>query len=204
MTTLYLASTSPARLKIMNDIGLSPVIVEPTVDEELEVRNMTEAKTAPSVSLHLARLKAESVLGPEVDGIVIGGDSVFEFDGQLYGKPLHPDIARERWRKMRGNQGVLYSGLWLIDHRGGVHHKSNGSVSHAVVHFSDTISNAEIDAYVQTGEPLNVAGAFTLDSKGAAFIDKVEGDPHAVVGLSAAVLRSELLALGHPYHEFWS
>jgi len=204
MTTLYLASTSPARLKIMNDIGLSPVVVEPSVDEELQVHNMTESKTGQSVSLHLARLKAESVLGPDIDGIVIGGDSVFDFGGALYGKPLHPEVARERWQKMRGHHGTLYSGLWLIDHRGGVHHKSNGSVSQAVIHFSNTISNAEIDAYVATGEPLNVAGAFTLDSKGAAFIEKVEGDPYAVVGLSAAVLRNELLALGHSYHEFWN
>jgi septum formation protein len=203
MPKLYLASTSPARQKILEDIGLSFTVLTPTVDEEHAVREMREPPTAEAVALHLAKLKAESVLSPEIDGLILGGDSVFDFGGGLLGKPLHADIARERWLKMRGNQGILYSGLWVIDHTGGMHHKATGGTSHAIIHFSDSISNAEIDAYVETGEPLKVAGAFTLDSKGAAFIDKVEGDPYAVIGLSAATLRTLVLSLGYSYHEFW-
>jgi septum formation protein len=203
MTTLYLASTSPARHKILKDIGLTAEILTPTVDEEQAVRDMAKPFTSEDVALHLARLKAESVLSPDVDGVVIGGDSVFDFGGHMYGKPLDPDIARERWHTMRGNRGTLHSGLWLIDNSGGQQHKSMGMVSSALVTFCDNISDAEIDAYVATGEPLNVAGAFTLDSRGSAFIQSIEGDPYAVVGLSAYALRTGLLALGLGYHQLW-
>jgi len=204
MPQLYLASTSPARRQILEDIGLSATIVTPNVDEEAVVHNMVGDTSAPAVALYLAKLKAQSVLSPDIDGIVIGGDSVFDFAGKSYGKPLTAEAATERWRAMRGHAGTLYSGLWLIDHTGGAHHGSNGLVSHAKVHFSDTISNAEIDAYVATGEPLNVAGAFTLDGRGAAFIDHVEGDPYAVVGMSATALRTLILSLGHDYYPLWN
>jgi septum formation protein len=204
MPTLYLASTSPARRQILHDIGLSATVLTPDVDEEAVVAEMVGDQSASAVALHLAKLKAQSVLGPNIDGIVIGGDSVFEYAGTNYGKPLTPEVATERWKMMRGKSGTLYSGLWLIDHSGGVHHGSNGLVSHATVHFSDTISDQEIDAYVATGEPLNVAGAFTLDGRGAAFIDHVEGDPYAVIGMSATALRTLIHSLGHAYHQFWS
>jgi septum formation protein len=203
MPRLYLASTSPARRKILSDIGLTAHILTPSVDEEKAVLEMTQPRTPEAVALHLARLKAESVLSPDVDGVVIGGDSVFDFRGEMYGKPLEPDIARQRWHAMRGNRGTLHSGIWLIDHTGGAQHKSTGMVSSALITFCQNISNPEIDAYIATGEPLNVAGAFTLDSLGAAFIERIDGDPYAVVGLSAYALRTGLLALGHGYHQLW-
>lgn len=203
MTHLYLASTSPARRKILADIGLTATLLTPDVDEEKVQAEMPGDPSAQDIALHLARLKAQSVLSPDVDGIVIGGDSVFELDGMPYGKPLEPEVARERWHAMRGNRGTLYSGLWLIDHTNGVHHGSNGLVSHATIHFSATMSDQEIDAYVATGEPLTVAGAFTLDGRGAAFIDHIEGDPWAIVGMSVSALRTLILSLGHDYHPLW-
>jgi len=203
MTTLYLASTSPARAKILSDIGLKATPLTPTVDEDAAVWAMTGEKTAPAVALHLARLKAESALGPEIDGLVIGGDSVFDFDGELLGKPHHADVAAARWRKMRGNTGTLHSGLWVIDHTGGTLRGSAGRVSHAEISFSADVSDAEIDSYVATGEPLKVAGAFTLDGRGAAFIEQVGGDPWAVVGMSASALRALIRELGHDYHTLW-
>lgn len=204
MTQLYLASTSPARKKILTDIGLDPAVLAPHLDEEHAVQDMPDPKTAENVALHLARLKAESALGPEVDGLVIGGDSVFDLKGTLYGKPHTPEVARARWQKMVGNQGTLYSGLWLIDHSGGSTRGATGMVSKATLTFASDITAEDIDAYVHTGEPLSVAGAFTLDGRGAAFIESIDGDPHAVVGLSAFALRRLVQELGHPYTGLWT
>lgn len=203
MPTLYLASTSPARRQILQDLGLQAVVLAPDVDEELAVAEMTDEPTPERVALHLARLKAESVLDPSIDGLVIGGDSVFWFEGQNYGKPLQPEIAKQRWQAMVGKSGTLFSGLWVIDHSGGEVVSAAGEVSHASVHFADSIDEHDIDAYVATGEPLQVAGAFTLDAKGGAFIDRVEGDPHAVVGMSGASLRRLITSLGHRYSDLW-
>ena len=203
MPTLYLASTSPARQQILQDLGLQAIILRPDVDEELAVAEMTDERTPEAIALHLARLKAESVLDPSIDGLVIGGDSVFHFEGQNYGKPLVPEVAKQRWRGMVGKSGTLFSGLWVIDHTGGSVVGSAGDVSHASVHFAPSIDERDIDAYVATGEPLQVAGAFTLDARGGAFIDRVEGDPHAVVGMSGASLRRLINSLGHRYSELW-
>jgi septum formation protein len=203
MTTLYLASTSPARKKILEDLGLSATVLRPDLDEERAVAEMDHAKTPENIALHLARLKAESALGPGISGIVIGGDSVFHFQGENFGKPHVPEVAKARWLNMVGQQGTLYSGLWLIDCRDGEIVDSAGEVSHATLHFSPTITADEIDAYVATGEPLSVAGAFTLDGRGGALIDRVEGDPHAVVGMSGASLRRLIISLGHSYHALW-
>lgn len=203
MTSLFLASTSPARKKILEDLGLHATVLRPDLDEELAVTTMEQAKTPENIALYLARLKAESAVGPEISGLIIGGDSVFHFRGENYGKPHTPEVARARWLDMVGQQGTLYSGLWLIDCRDGVSVASTGEVSHATLHFSPGITPDEIDAYVATGEPLRVAGAFTLDGRGGALIDRVEGDPHAVVGMSGASLRRLILSLGHSYHELW-
>ena len=204
MTALYLASTSPARRKILSAIGLTAELLTPDVDEEQATKEMSGDKSAPGVALHLAKLKAESVLSPSVAGLVIGGDSVFEFQDELFGKPHEPEVARARWRAMRGQSGVLHSGLWVIDHTNGVHQGGRGVVASATLHFSATVTDDEIEAYVASGEPLKVAGAFTLDGLGAAFIDRVEGDPYAVVGMSASALRSLILELGHDYHALWN
>jgi septum formation protein len=199
---LYLASTSPARLATLRAAGVEPVLISPGVDEEATAAAAGPLDGPGLVSL-LAQAKAEAVVGPNLDGIILGGDSAFELDGQLYGKPHRPEVARERWLAQRGRTGLLHSGHWLIDHRGGTVNAALGGVSTASVTFAD-VSEQEIDAYIATGEPLHVAGAFTIDSLGAAFITRVEGDPHAVVGLSVSLLRGLLLEWDIPWPTLWN
>lgn len=154
----------------------------------------------------LARVKAEAVVdrfGAELEGLVLGGDSAFVIDGVIHGKPHDPGVARERWLRQRGRTGVLYSGHWLIDHRDGSSREAVGVVTHAEVTFAD-ITDAEIDAYIATGEPLAVAGAFTIDSRGGPFIESINGDPHTVVGLSLPALRRLVRSLGVEWTELWN
>ena len=210
---LYLASTSPARLATLRAVGVEPVLLASNVDEETAVAAAGELTPEETVLL-LARLKAEAVVGRTVDhgadghgpidGFILGGDSAFELDGVVYGKPHEPEVARERWLLQRGREGTLHSGHWLIDHRGGSVGGATGGVSSSTVRFASDISDEEIDAYVATGEPLKVAGAFTIDSLGAPFISEVRGDPHAVVGLSVALLRELLLEFGVRWHRLWN
>jgi septum formation protein len=205
---LYLASTSPARLATLRAAGIEPVLLSSGVDEEAAVA-AAGPLTAPEMVLLLARLKAEAVGGrladgEPIDGFVLGGDSAFELDGIAYGKPHLPAVARERWLAQRGREGLLHSGHWLIDHRGGTLNGAVGGVSTAAVRFAASITDAEIDAYIATGEPLEVAGAFTIDSLGGAFISEIRGDPHAVVGLSLALVRELLLGFDVSWPEFWN
>jgi septum formation protein len=205
---LYLASTSPARLATLRAAGIEPVLLSSGVDEEAAVAAAGPLTPEETVLL-LARLKAEAVVGrlvegEPIDGFILGGDSAFELDGRLYGKPHFAPVARARWLAQRGREGQLHSGHWLIDHRGGAVAGAAGGVSTATVVFASNISEEEIDAYVATGEPLEVAGAFTIDSLGAPFISEVRGDPHAVVGLSLAMLRQLLLQFEVPWPALWN
>ncbi|HEY4226622.1 MAG TPA: nucleoside triphosphate pyrophosphatase [Pseudolysinimonas sp.] len=206
---LYLASTSPARLATLRAVGIEPIAIPSKVDEEAAVAAAGPLSAADMVQL-LARLKAEAVVDPAFgapepfDGLVLGGDSAFEIDGEVHGKPHLPEVARQRWYAQRGRSGLLHSGHWLIDARGGVIGQAIGGVAEARVHFADDITDAEIDAYVATGEPLEVAGSFTIDSKGAGFIERIEGDPHAVVGLSVPLLRKLVRQLGVEWTDLWN
>jgi septum formation protein len=205
---LYLASTSPARLATLRAAGVEPVLLSSGVDEEALAAAAGPLDGPALVSL-LARAKAEAVVGSlvdghPIDGVIIGGDSAFELDGELFGKPHLPDVARTRWHAQRGRTGHLHSGHWLIDHRGGIAAGAVGGVSTATVTFAADITDEEIDAYIATGEPLQVAGAFTIDSLGSAFISRVEGDPHAVVGLSVSLVRELLLEFGIAWPSVWN
>lgn len=204
----YLASTSPARLMTLRNAGVEPILVPSHVDEDAVLAAAGPLSAAESVAV-LARAKAEAVVGSlidgePIDGIILGGDSLFELDGAVYGKPHRPEVALERWQAMRGATGQLHSGHWVIDHRGGQVRDARGGVSTASVTFADDIDDAELEAYIASGEPLQVAGAFTIDSLGSAYITSVEGDPHAVVGLSVSLTRSLLRELGIPWHLFWN
>jgi septum formation protein len=175
-------------------------IDEPAVVEEYG----GVALAASDVSLVLARRKAETVAAQVDDALVLGCDSVLELDGEVHGKPSGPDEAAERWRRMRGREGVLHTGHWLVDARtvagSGL---TAGAVASTVVHFAD-VTDGEIAAYVASGEPLAVAGAFTLDGLGGAFVEGVEGDPHAVVGVSLPLLRRLVADAGVSWTSLWN
>lgn len=199
---LYLASTSPARLMTLRAAGVEPELRSPGVDEDAVAA--AEGPLTPQEYVQLlARAKAEAVLASDLDGFVLGGDSAFEFDGVVYGKPHTVEAARERWRAQRGRTGVLHSGHWLIDHRDGEVRGAAGAVSSAAVTFAD-VGDDELEAYLRSGEPLQVAGAFTIDSLGAAFVTAVDGDPHTVVGVSIATVRELAGELGVPWTAFWN
>jgi septum formation protein len=199
---LYLASTSPARLTTLRAAGIEPIVIPSQVDEDAAVAAASPLTPTEMVQL-LARLKAEAVLGSEIDGFVLGCDSAFELDGEVYGKPHTPSVARERWELQRGREGELHSGHWLIDHRGGTVNGAVGAVSSTFVQFA-SVSHEEIDAYIATGEPLEVAGAFTIDSLGGAFISGIRGDAHSVVGVSVATVRELLLGFGVSWPTLWN
>jgi septum formation protein len=199
---LYLASTSPARLATLRATGVEPVVLPSHVDEEGAVAAAGPLTPTEMVQL-LGRLKAEAVVSPEIDGFILGCDSAFELDDRVYGKPHTPAVARERWILQRDREGQLHSGHWLIDHRGGKVNGAVGAVSSTFVRFAD-VTDAEIDAYIATGEPLEVAGAFTIDSLGAGYITEIRGDAHAVVGVSVATLRTLLAGYGVAWHELWN
>ncbi|CAN1493558.1 Maf Nucleotide-binding protein implicated in inhibition of septum formation [Microbacteriaceae bacterium] len=207
MTRLVLASSSPARLALLRSAGIEPEIVLPETDEpalaaqaKLENPNLSAQEL---VGL-LAKAKAESVLHDlsTRGALILGGDSALEFQGEILGKPHEPEVALERWAKLSGNVGVLHSGHYLIDNRDPANPVGAQMVSSTKVFFSK-LSNQEIADYVATGEPLKVAGAFTIDGLGGAFIDRIEGDSHTVVGLSLKVLRELAAGFGVHYPSFW-
>lgn len=205
---LYLASTSPARLALLRSSGIEPVVVPSWVDEPASVARAEEetgaALDADATVALLAQAKARAVLGPEVDGLVLGCDSAFVLYGIVHGKPHEPERAKERWRAQRGRTGRLHSGHWLIDHRGGRIVAEVGAVTSAGVTFAADIDDAEIDAYVATGEPLEVAGAFTIDGRAAGFITAIEGDPSTVIGMSVPTLRTLVRELGVDWTALWN
>lgn len=209
MTRLVLASTSPARLSLLRAGGIEPITISPGVDEEAvaaRAASMGLIANAQDMVLVLAKAKAEAVVShPDAqNAIIIGCDSALEFGGKTLGKPHLPEVAAARWRELRGNSGVLHSGHWLIDNRtGATMPPATGKTSSTTVHFAD-ISDAEIDAYVATGEPLQVAGAFTVDSLGGAFVSRIEGDTHTVIGLSLPTLRELSQVLGVEYTSYWN
>ena len=208
MTKLVLASTSPARLRLLTDAGIDPVVIAPGVDEE-QLTEMAMAagqigNTADLVLL-LAKAKAEAVVNNSLaqDALIIGCDSALDLDGESLGKPHEPEVAIERWKTMRGRSGRLYTGHWLIDNRiNQPMPPANGKATNTVVHFAN-ITDSEILAYVGTGEPLKVAGAFTIDGLGGAFLKGIEGDAHTVVGLSLPALRELTISLGVDYPSLW-
>ncbi|GHJ61381.1 Maf-like protein [Nocardioides sp. OK12] len=195
---LVLASASPARLATLRSAGIEPVVVVSGVDES-QVGDLAPVEVAGA----LARLKAEAVVGRDevpAGALVLGCDSVLELDGRALGKPGDPEEAVARWRAMRGRSGVLHSGHSLHDTATG---RAVAATVSTTVHFAD-VGDDEIAAYVATGEPLHVAGAFTIDGLGGAFVTGIEGDHHNVVGLSLPRLRLMVAELGHSWTGLWT
>ena len=208
-----LASTSPARLMLLRQAGIEPLALPPHVDEDAVAAAAAAERgveLAPEeVVLLLARAKAADVASRlaadgDFDGIVIGGDSMFAIGGRVYGKPYTAEEATRRWNEMRGATGVLHSGHSVYRVSPGAAPVEATAVAAASVTFADDISDAEITAYVASGEPLHVAGAFTVDSLGGAFITRVDGDPSTVVGMSLSTVRRLAAELGVVWTDLWS
>lgn len=164
------------------------------------------AATPAALVAELARLKAEAVDAAlaldDRTTVLVGCDSMLELDGQAYGKPHDPDAALARWRLMRGRRGVLHTGHHVVVHAGGDRRVTAG-VGSTVVRFAD-LDDDEVRAYVATGEPLEVAGSFTVDGLGGPFVEGIEGDHHNVVGISLPLLRRLLLDLGVRWPSLWA
>jgi len=209
-----LASTSPARLMLLRQSGIEPLTMAPDVDEDAVIIEVEAAEgrrlDADEHVLLLARRKAADVAArliaeqPGFDGIVIGGDSMFEIDGEILGKPHTAEAATRRWRAMRGRTGVLHSGHSVIRLRPGAGSTEAHAVAAASVTFAADVTDAEIAAYVASGEPLHVAGAFTIDSLGGPFIDRVVGDPSTVVGMSLSTVRRLAGQVGVAWPDLWN
>ncbi|MFI1736693.1 Maf family protein [Streptomyces sioyaensis] len=194
---LVLASQSPARLALLRQAGLAPEVVVSGVDEDA-----LSAATPGELARILAEAKAAAVAArPEIHGaLVVGCDSVLELDGRALGKPADAEDATARWKSMRGRSGILQTGHCVIDTATG---RQAAATASTTVRFGEPTDD-EIAAYVASGEPLYVAGAFTLDGRSAPFIDGVDGDPGNVIGLSLPLLRRLLADLDVAITDLWT
>jgi septum formation protein len=196
-----LASASSSRRRLLDQAGIEPWVLVSGVDEEA-----LEAELAGTPPAHVARVlaqaKAEAVVAAhalEAGTLVLGCDSVFEFDGEPLGKPLKPEVAAERIRRMQGSSGILWTGHCVID-------TATGAMAQETVGTLVTFAamrDEEIAAYVDSGEPLHVAGGFTLDGLSAPYVDGIQGDPGNVIGLSLPALRRLLHELGLGWLDIW-
>ena len=197
MITLVLASQSPARLATLRSAGVEPVVIVSGVDE-----SQLDGLPPAELALQLAELKCAAVAGRDdlpADALVLGCDSVLDLDGEALGKPDDAADAVRRWQAMRGRSGVLRTGHCLHDTATG---RVAAATASTTVHFAD-VGDDEIAAYVATGEPLWVAGAFTVDGLGGAFVTGIEGDHHNVVGVSLPLLRELVGELGQSWTDLW-
>jgi nucleoside triphosphate pyrophosphatase len=192
---VILASSSPARLAVLRGAGLDPEVIVSGVDEDAY-----EAPTTRDLVGLLAGEKARAVAAGLGDGLVIGCDSMLDLDGRPYGKPAGADEAIARWREMSGKTGTLFTGHCVIDAASGA---SAWGVAATTVRFG-TPSEDEISAYVATGEPLNMAGAFTIEGLGGWFVESIDGDPGNVIGISLPLLRRLLANFGVTIPALWA
>jgi septum formation protein len=207
MTRVVLASASPGRRKVLRQAGIDPLVIVSGVDEDGVVARLDPEATPGDVTTALAAAKADAVahaLDPDVtaDCVVIGCDSMLYRDGVLLGKPASADAAREGWRQMGGKSGQLYTGHCVIRLRDKVITYRAADATCTTVRFGIP-SAADLDAYVERGEPLAVAGGFTLDGLGGWFIDGVEGDPSSVIGIGLPLTRRLLQHAGLSISQLW-
>ena len=195
MTSIILASASPARLAVLRAAGLEPKVMVSGVDE-----SAFAAGTPAELAGLLAQAKAAAVASGLGRGLVIGCDSLLDLDGRALGKPASAAEAADRWREMSGRTGTLVTGHCVIDAATG---RQAAAVAATRVRFG-TPSEQEIAAYVASGEPLAVAGAFTLDGRGGWFVEGIEGDHGTVLGISLPLLRRLLAELGISVTDLWT
>lgn len=200
---VLLASASASRYRLLVDSGIKPLVQVSAVDEDAITAQLGNISPADLVT-ELAKAKGKAVASDitvtqDRNLLIIAADSMLEFDGQMYGKPLTAQMAKTRWQAMRGKSGYLHSGHWICDLVTG---KESTGVAGAQVNFAD-VSDEEIDRYVASGEPLNVAGGFTHEGRSAAFINSINGDVAAVAGMSMILLRQLTAQLGISWTQLW-
>ncbi|UQE76258.1 Maf-like protein [Gordonia sp. PP30] len=213
MTRVLLGSASPARRGVLRAAGIDPLVLVSDLDEDALIAGL--AGHAPeAVVTELAKAKGVAIVAqvlasadPDIaavadDGVILTCDSMLLIDGELTGKPKTPEIARERWRRMRGTTGRLLTGHCVTRMTGGTVARAASGTRSTRVHFSD-VSDQTIDAYVATGEPLQVAGAFTLDGLGGWLLDGIDGDPSSVIGISLPLTRDLLADVGVDVTSLW-
>ncbi|OBI12206.1 septum formation inhibitor Maf [Mycobacterium sp. E2327] len=207
MTRLVLGSASPGRRKVLRQAGLDPLVVVSGVDEDLIAAGLAPDAPPEEVVCALAAAKANDVAGrldgaTAADCVVLGCDSMLAIDGRLCGKPGSPEAAVSQWRLMGGRSGRLHTGHCLLRLRdGAIAHREVQSAC-TTVHFAAP-AEADLRAYVADGEPLRVAGGFTLDGLGGWFVDGIEGDPSNVIGVSLPLLRELLGRAGLSVASLW-
>jgi septum formation protein len=208
MTRVVLGSASPGRLKVLRQAGIDPLVVVSGVDEDAVIAALGSNTSPGDVVRILAQAKADQVAATldsavAADCVVIGCDSMLYIDGRLVGKPASADAARSHWRSMGGRSGQLYTGhclLRLLD--GNARQRASESAA-TTVHFA-TPTAADLEAYFDSGEPLAVAGGFTLDGLGGWFVERIEGDPSNVIGLSLPLTGALLQRVGLSVAELWT
>ncbi len=195
---LILASASAGRLRLLRQAGFDPQVIVSGVDESLTV-----ATEAGELVMELALAKASTVAASVTDGLVIGADSVLDIDGEVLGKPTDIDDARQRWATLAGRTGVLRTGQAVLLIEGDEVRGTDVAEAATTVRFGRP-DGPELDAYLRSGEPIQVAGAFTIDGLGAQFIDSVDGDVGTVIGLSLPLLRTQAIRLGIRLTDLWT
>lgn len=194
MPKFILASASEARRRLLQNVGIDPIVLPSDFDESLV--NISDPQELVKI---LALRKGETVAAQQTEGLVLGCDSVLAIEGEIYGKPADAGEAIARWQKMRSKVGELLTGHALIDLQQG---KTLVRCQVTEVYFAD-VSDRQIAAYVATGEPLKCAGCFALEGKGGLFIEKISGCHSNVIGLSLPLLRQMLDELGYDVTDFW-
>jgi septum formation protein len=207
MTRVVLGSASPGRLAVLRQAGIDPLVVVSGVDEDAVIAALGSNTSAGDVVRVLAEAKADQVAtnldaAVAADCVVIGCDSMLSIDGRLVGKPASADAARSQWQSMAGRSGRLYTGHCLLRVLEANISQRASESSFTTVHFAKPAA-ADLDAYIGSGEPLAVAGGFTLDGLGGWFVDRIEGDPSNVIGLSLPLTRALLQRVGLSVTELW-
>ncbi|QBJ95375.1 septum formation inhibitor Maf [Rhodococcus sp. ABRD24] len=208
MTHLVLASASPARLSVLRSAGVEPTVRVSGVDEDAIIDRLGPSAAPELVVTALAVAKARDVIPALIDegrtdAVVIGCDSMLLIDGELQGKPHTVDVARTRWQSMMGRSATLLTGHSVLRISDGVIVADASGHSGTIVHFASP-SPEDLEAYLATGEPLKVAGAFTLDSLGGWFVERIEGDPSSVIGIGLPLVRRLLTDVGVSVAQLWA
>ena len=194
MVKFVLASASSARKKLLQNVGIEPIICKSDFDE-----SQIQKSNPVDLVQTLALCKANTVSPQFKEAIILGCDSILSVNGEIHGKPDSENQAIARWQKMRGRRGTIYTGHALIDQN---QHQQQLRCGITEVYFAD-IDDRTLSAYIRTREPLNCAGAFALEGKGGLFIEKIEGCHSNVIGLSLPILRQMLQQLGYQVTDFW-